>query len=108
MAGGVFFLLNRPAGTGVTIIVSSPTAVDSSQGEATVVPAKDTRININTATVEELITLPGIGEVKAQAIVAYREQEGPFQRTDELMKVFGIGTVTYERLRELGSVDISS
>ena len=104
MAGGVFFLLNRSDGTAVTIIISSPTAISSLQGEATSPVATDSRVDINTASHEELITLPGIGEVKAQAIVAYREQEGPFRRTDELMNVSGIGAITYERLRDLVTV----
>ena len=50
------------------------------------------------------MTLPGIGEVKAQAIIDYREREGRFRRTDELLKVPGIGSVTYERLSELVTV----
>ena len=48
-------------------------------------------VNINTATQEELETLPSIGEVRAQAIIAYREEHGGFRTTDELMKVSGIG-----------------
>ena len=48
-------------------------------------------ININTATLEELETLPSIGEVRAQAIIAYREEHGGFRTTDELMEVSGIG-----------------
>lgn len=48
-------------------------------------------ININTATQEELETLPSIGEVRAQAIIAYREEHGGFRTTDELMEVSGIG-----------------
>ena len=107
MAGGIFFLLNRPDGSGVTIVISSPTAVSSPQEVAGPPETQDTRealININTATAAELIALPGIGEVKANAIVAYREQNGAFQRTDELLKVSGIGTVVYQRLRELVTV----
>lgn len=48
-------------------------------------------ININTATLEELETLPSIGEVRAQAIIAYREEHGGFRTTDELKEVSGIG-----------------
>lgn len=48
-------------------------------------------ININTATREELETLPSIGEMRAQAIIAYREEHGGFRTTDELMEVSGIG-----------------
>lgn len=62
------------------------------------------RVNINTAGREELMSLPGIGQVKAQAIVDYRFQKGPFQRADELMKVPGIGPATYDGLKDLVTV----
>ena len=48
-------------------------------------------VNINTATEEELDTLPGIGEELARRIVAYREENGPFATTEELINVKGIG-----------------
>lgn len=48
-------------------------------------------ININTATAQELIALPGIGKTKAAAIVAYREEHGKFKTVDELTDVPGIG-----------------
>ena len=58
-------------------------------------------ININTATVEELQQLPGIGEVTANAIIAYREEKGPFQIKRDLLKVKGIGEKTYEELKNM-------
>lgn len=48
-------------------------------------------VNINTATAEELQALPGIGETRAQAIVAYREEHGPFTYVEDLRAVSGIG-----------------
>jgi len=63
------------------------------------------KININRAEVWLLEALPGIGEVKAQAIVDYRQQNGPFRSTSELTRVAGIGTATYERIKHLISVD---
>jgi len=72
------------------------------QGEELPTPTPgDGRIDINTASLEQLKTLPGIGEVKAEAIIAYREANGPFQMLDELMNVDGIGPVTYENIRDL-------
>lgn len=63
-------------------------------------------VNINTAGVTELDALPGIGPAKAQAIVAYRTEHGPFVRTEDLVLVKGIGPSTYEGLKDL--VTISS
>ncbi|MDX1757909.1 MAG: helix-hairpin-helix domain-containing protein [Marinobacter sp.] len=58
-------------------------------------PAADAQpVNINTATAAELSSLDGIGESKAQAIVAYRESHGPFQSPAELTNVRGIGDQT--------------
>ena len=54
------------------------------------------KININAATVKELAKLPGIGKKKAEAIVAYREQHGPYKNIEELVNVKGIGTATID------------
>jgi comEA protein len=62
---------------------------------------KNSPININQADVKELGNLPGIGPVKAQAIVDYRTENGNFQSKEEIMKVKGIGPKTYERLQLL-------
>ena len=48
------------------------------------------KININTANVDQLVTLKGIGAAKAQAIIDYRSQQGPFKTTQELSKVKGL------------------
>ena len=61
-------------------------------------------ININTASAEELTSLPGIGDVLAGRIVSYREQYGSFLSTEELMDVTGISEKTYERIREYVTV----
>ena len=61
-------------------------------------------VNINTADMEELMTLPGIGEVKAKAIIEYRELYGGFVSPEEITEVAGIGTVTYERIRDIISI----
>ncbi len=59
------------------------------------------KIDINSADLEQLISLPQIAEVRAAAIVAYREANGPFASTEELLNVMGIGTATLDAIRDL-------
>ena len=62
------------------------------------------KIDINRAEIWLLTALPGIGETLAQRIVDYRQQNGPFLNTNELLKVAGIGTTTYEEIEDLITV----
>lgn len=62
---------------------------------------EDGKININTASLSTLETLPGIGAVKAQRIISYREENGPFQSIEDIKNVSGIGEKTYEGLKDL-------
>ena len=57
-----------------------------------------TLVNLNTADVEELMLLPGIGESKANLIIQYRENCGPFTSKEELMYIKGIGEAIYAKL----------
>nr|WP_321465572.1 helix-hairpin-helix domain-containing protein [uncultured Desulfobulbus sp.] len=57
------------------------------------------KININTASAEELATLNGIGSAKAEAIVAYRTEHGKFATVDDLAKVKGIGEKIIEKIK---------
>jgi len=61
-------------------------------------------IDINTASSVELEELPGIGPTTAQKIVEYREQNGPFLSTEDIINVSGIGPGTYERIKDLITV----
>lgn len=61
---------------------------------------QDDRIDINTATAEQLMTLSGIGQAKAENVIAYRESSGGFSSTEDLMKVTGIGEGVYERIKD--------
>lgn len=58
-------------------------------------------LDLNTATAAELETLPGIGKVYAERIVAYRQEHGPFKSSEEIMQVKGIGPACYEQIRDL-------
>ena len=72
--------------------------------EAEAIPAgatsKEGKVNINTATVEELKTLKGVGEKKAEAIIEYRKKNGSFKTKEDLMKVRGIGKKLFESFEE--------
>ena len=61
--------------------------------------AASAALNLNTATKDELVGLPGVGPAKAQAIVDYRNQHGPFRSLDELRKVKGIGEKLFLQLK---------
>lgn len=58
------------------------------------------KININSATVEQLQEIPGIGPVKASAIISYRDEFGKFKSPEDLMNVTGIGKKTFEKIAE--------
>lgn len=72
--------------------VSPPTAAQNSNNP---------KININTATKAELVSLPGIGEKTARAIIEYREANGPFLKTEDVQEVAGIGRKKYERMQDM-------
>lgn len=59
------------------------------------------KININTATLSELISLPGIGEKRAQKIISYRDKAGNFKKTKDIMKVKGIGEGIYTKIKDM-------
>jgi competence protein ComEA len=61
--------------------------------------AAPSSVNVNTATMDELTALPGIGEKRAEAILEMRKQKGGFKSVDELTEVKGIGPANLEKLR---------
>lgn len=57
-------------------------------------------VSINTATIEELMTLPGIGEAKAQDIINYRNEQGPFQKLEDIKNISGIGESLFAKIKD--------
>ena len=96
LIAGVFIGRNS-IGTQVTLDPASGNVLDpSSTGQKSEELGK---VNINTAQIYELTLLPGIGESKAKAIIAFREEFGRFTRVDDLIYVDGFSYVTIEQLR---------
>lgn len=64
----------------------------------------DTTVNINTATADMLMSLKGIGQTRAEDIIAYREKHGSFQKKEDIMNVDGIKQGTYDKIKDNISV----
>jgi competence protein ComEA len=76
---------------------------ESASGESVILPhprALLKPININKATIEELSTLPSVGPKLAQAILAFREEHGPFKSAEDLLQVRGLGPKKFAAIRE--------
>lgn len=84
----------------VTVSVAETAAAETALPELPSTVAPEASVNINTASAEELSTLPGIGEALATRIIAYREEHGAFENTEEIMSVSGIGAKTYAQLKD--------
>lgn len=82
----------------LSVLGQSGTGQVSDKGGET--SAKDGKINLNTATKEQLQTISGIGAKRAEDIIAYRESHGGFQSVDDLKNVSGIGDKTLDKIRE--------
>ncbi len=80
---------------------STPVLPTDATNNASAAEDPRARININTATAEELEALPGIGEVIAARIIEYREENGPFRSVDDLIHVQGISGETIDEFRDL-------
>jgi len=95
-------LVTGPAGTAGSDSGGTGTGPTVSAGSASGgAQAPGAKVALNSATVEQLDTLPGIGPKTAQEIVSYRQQHGPFTSVDQLTEVKGIGPTKLERLKSL-------
>jgi competence protein ComEA len=83
----------------LALLISSTLAMAGLGSAADGSPRLEGKINVNTATAEELQLLPGVGEARAEAVIALREQRGGFKSVDELTDVKGIGDVALKRIR---------
>lgn len=82
---------------------AAPLSAGEDTNPASLLPGE--KISINTAPAAELTRLPGIGETRAAAIVAWREENGPFPDPEALLQVYGIGEATLEGIREYIALD---
>ena len=105
---GLFVGRNTGSGT-VTLAVPAqmqtvPTAAATAAAETVPEETVSFPVNINTADADTLTALPGIGQVLAERILAYRQQNGSFRAVEEIMKVEGIGEKKAEAILELITV----
>lgn len=83
-----------------TVVDKSASKQKSGKKSQTDKPAEyNGMVDLNKSGMDELCSLPGIGEVKARAIIAYRESNGGFKNPEEIMKVKGIGAKTFEKIK---------
>jgi competence protein ComEA len=91
---------------GVTVLINTHALAADTQGTqpaAQAAPSKPA-LNLNTATLDQLETLPGIGRKTAERILEYRTKAGGFKRIEELMNVKGIGEKSFLKLKPLIAV----
>ncbi|MBO5746795.1 MAG: helix-hairpin-helix domain-containing protein [Clostridia bacterium] len=97
------FTTSKKAVSSVSSDVSSDasSAVSSQHQTTPSAPSQSSKLNINTATLDELDNLPGIGPAKAKAIIEYRENTSMFYYVEDILYVSGIGEKTFEQIKDL-------
>lgn len=98
-AGALWLIVAPQPSPGIEIIPPTEAADPAPAGASRDQGDSPLSVNLNAASADELAELPGIGEVLAGRIIAWREKNGPFARIDQVMAVSGIGPATYERIR---------
>ncbi len=95
--------LAAPISDGVQVVVPARTHAPAGASSAGAAAAPGGPVHLNTATLEQLDALPGVGPVTAQKILDYRKQHGAFSSIDELDAIPGIGPARLEQLREVAA-----
>lgn len=92
---------SAPAPTSAaTTAVPAPSAAPSEPSQPSAEAETSALVNLNTAGLEELMTLPGIGKTRAQSILTYREQHGPFLSLEQVKEISGIGDGILNKIRD--------
>ncbi len=84
----------------VLVLAIAALAVVPGEARGASSPAPAEKVNLNTAGVDELVTLPGIGKAYAERIVEYRQKNGPFKKVEDILNVRGIGEKTFDRIKD--------
>lgn len=92
------------AGALFVLALAAPAAVSAQGKESKPVATAAAPINLNTATVPQLETLPGIGTRTAERIVEYRQKSGGFKKVEDLMNVRGVGEKSFLKLKPMITV----
>ena len=85
-------------------LICPATLAAQSRGEKPAPAVVTTPVNLNTATVTQLATLPGIGTRTAERIVEYRQKNGGFKKVEDLMNVRGVGEKSFLKIKPMISV----
>lgn len=94
------YVIDTCINNGSSVITSDDKISNSNSTTNDDVISNSTKINLNTATKEELLTLNGIGDAKAESIIKYREDNDGFKTIEEIKNVSGIGEAAYEKIKD--------